>query len=118
MRKVEKVETKQRPKRRPAQTMEARENQLISLAMDLAEERMRNGTASSQEIVHFLRLGSSTERIEKRVKEKQAELIEVKADGIKSMKNIENMYAEAMQAFKGYSGVDDGGEDDYDEYDD
>lgn len=116
MRKVKHTETEVAPKHRPAQTMEAREQQLIALAMDAAEERIRNRTASSQEIVHFLRLGSSTERIEKRVKERQAELMEAKAEGIKAMKNVESMYAEAMKAFRGYSGQDEDVDDDYDEF--
>ena len=63
---------------RPALTPEARENQLVSLAVDLAEKQLREGTASSQVITHYLKLGSTKERIEKEILEKQKELIEAK----------------------------------------
>ena len=56
---------------RPALTPEARENQLISLAVDLAEQQLRDGTASSQVITHYLKLGSTKEKIEKEILEKQ-----------------------------------------------
>ena len=62
-------------KMRPALTPEARENQMISLAVDLAEQQLREGTASSQVITHYLKLGSTKERIEKEILEKQKELI-------------------------------------------
>ena len=57
--------------RRPALTPEARENQLISLAVDLAEKQLQEGTASSQVITHYLKLGSTKEKIEKEILEKQ-----------------------------------------------
>ena len=60
---------------RPALTPEARENQLISLAVDLAEKQLQEGTASSQVITHYLKLGSTKERIEREILEKQKELI-------------------------------------------
>lgn len=96
---------------RPALTPEARENQLISLAVDVAEQKLRDGTASSQLIVHYLKLGSTKEKLEKEILEKQKELIEAKAENIKSMDKMEQMYADALQAFRGYSGQ---GDDDAD----
>ena len=89
---------------RPALTPEARENQLISLAEDLAEKQLREGTASSQVITHYLKLGSTKERIEKEILEKQKDLIDAKTQNLKSIERQEQMYAEALKVFRGYSG--------------
>lgn len=89
---------------RPALTPEARENQLISLAVDLAEKQLREGTASSQVITHYLKLGSTKERIEKEILEKQKDLIDAKTQNLKSIEKQEQMYAEALKVFRGYSG--------------
>ena len=91
-------------KMRPALTPEARENQLISLAVDLAEKQLIEGTASSQVITHYLKLGSSKERIEKEILEKQKELISAKTENLKSAKRIEELYSEAISAMRKYSG--------------
>lgn len=96
----------------PARTPEARENQLIALAMDVVEERMRNGTASSQEVTHFLKLGSVRERKELILLEQELELKKAKTESIQSVKRIEELYKEAMKAFSIYSGVGRGDEDD------
>ena len=101
---------------RPALTPEARENQLISLAVDLAEKQLQEGTASSQVITHYLKLGSTKEKIEKEILEKQKELISAKTESLKSAKRIEELYENAIKAMHSYSGkrdeVDDG---DYEE---
>lgn len=89
---------------RPALTPEARENQLISLAVDLAEQQLRDGTASSQVITHYLKLGSTKERIEKEILEKQKELITAKTEALQSAKRVEELYADAIHAMKRYSG--------------
>lgn len=89
---------------RPALTPEARENQMISLAVDLAEQQLRDGTASSQVITHFLKLGSSKERIEKEILEKQKDLVTAKTESIRSQKRSEEVYLNAIEAFKRYSG--------------
>lgn len=89
---------------RPALTPEARENQLIYLATELAEQQLRDGTASSQVITHYLKLGSSKERIEKEILEKQKELITAKTDALQSAKRIEELYANAISAMRKYSG--------------
>lgn len=94
-------------KMRPAMTPEARENQLVSLAVDLAEKQLIEGTASSQVITHYLKLGSTKERIEKEILEKQKELIEAKTDSLKSGKRIEELYANALNALRSYSGQSD-----------
>lgn len=92
-----------KPKLRPQSSPEARENQLIALAYDLAEERLRNGTATSQEVVHFLRLGSIRERKELELVEKKIELDTAKTEALKSAKRIEELYSDAINAFRSYS---------------
>ena len=91
-------------KRPPARTPEARENQMIMYAIDLAEQQLRDGTASSQVITHYLKLGSTKERLEKEILEKQKELITAKTESIKSGKKVEELYLNALNAMKSYSG--------------
>lgn len=90
----------------PAMTPEARENQLIALAVDLAEQQLRDGTASSQVITHYLKLATTREKMEKDILEKQLALIEAKTENLKSAKRIEELYASAMEAMKDYRGLD------------
>lgn len=94
------------PKRRrpPATTPEARENQLIALAVDLAEKQLLKGTASSQVISHYLKLGSTKEKLEKEILEKQKELITAKTEAIQSGKRVEELYKNALDAMRSYSG--------------
>ena len=92
---------------RPALSPEARENQLVSLAVDLAEKQLRDGSASSQVITHYLKLGSTKEKIEKEILEKQKELIEAKTQNLQSAKRVE-----ALNAMRHYSGSG-GDEDEY-----
>ncbi len=89
---------------RPALSPEARENQLIGLAVDLAEKQLREGTASSQVISHFLKLGSTKEKIEKEILAEQKKLVQAKTENLQSAKRIEELYSNAMDAFRTYSG--------------
>lgn len=89
---------------RPALSPEAREQQLISLAVDQAEKQLREGTASSQVITHFLKLGSTRERIEKEILEKQRELISAKTQALQSAERVEELYKNALEAMKRYKG--------------
>ena len=91
-------------KKRPALSPEARENQMIALATDLAEQQLLNGTASSQVITHYLKLGSTKERIEKEILEKQQDLIEAKTENLKAAQRIEELYSNALEAMRRYSG--------------
>ncbi len=91
-------------KQRPALDPEARENQLIALAINLAEKQLIEGTASSQVITHYLKLGSTKERIEKEILEKQKDLITAKTEAIQSAKRVEELYANALEAMRTYSG--------------
>ena len=93
----------QRPMR-PGLTPEARENQMIALAVDLAEKQLREGTASSQVITHYLKLGSTKERIEKEILEKQKELIEAKTRSYQSAEEMKELYTSALEAMKQYGG--------------
>lgn len=92
---------------RPALTEEARENQMIALAIDLAEQQLRDGTASSQVITHYLKLGSSKERIERDILEQEKELITAKTEAIKAAKRVDEIYEKAINAMKKYSGKED-----------
>lgn len=92
------------PKLRPALTEEGRENQLIALAYDEVERRIRNHTASSQETTHFLKLGSSKAKLELEKLRKENELLMAKTEALKSAKRSEELFAEAIKAFGEYSG--------------
>lgn len=105
-------------KMRPATSPEARENQMIALAVDLAEKQLLDGTASSQVITHYLKLATTKEKLEREILAKQKELIEAKTENLQSAKRIEELYTNAINAMKNYSGqnnADDDEEDD--EYD-
>ena len=97
------TETKQR-KLRPALTPEARENQLISLATDLVEKRLIEGTASSQETTHFLKLATQEAKLKLKILEKQEELISAKTESIKSTQRTGELYRDAIIAMRKYSG--------------
>ncbi len=95
-----------RKPRRPATTPDGRENQLISLAVDLAERQLVNGTASSQVLTHFLKLASSRERLEQERLQRENLLLSAKVDQIASSKRIEELYETALNAMRSYAGRD------------
>lgn len=88
----------------PALTPEARENELVMLAVDLAEQQLREGTASSQVITHFLKLGSTKEALEKEKLKHENLMIAAKTENLKSAARIEELYANALEAMRVYSG--------------
>lgn len=92
---------------RPALTPEARENQLISAAVNLAEKQLLEGTASSQVITHYLKLGSSKERLEKEKLERENELLRAKTEALQSAQRVEELYANALDAMRHYNGSSD-----------
>ena len=100
---------------RPALTPEAREKQLISLAVDLAEKQLQEGTASSQVITHYLKMGSTKERLERKIMEEQANMLAAKAEVLRSEKRVEELYADALKAMRKYSGQEEIIEDEEDE---
>ena len=94
----------EKKKYRPPLTAEGKEKQMISLAMDCAEERMRNGTAPSQLIVHYLKLGSEKNRLEMEKLKEENKLLRAKTEAIKSLKSQEELYAAAIKAMRRYAG--------------
>ena len=96
---------------RPALTPEARENQMISLAVDLAERQLQEGTASSQVITHYLKLGSLREWLERVKLEEEKKVLKARTEQIQSMKRVEELYEEAIKAMRNY-----GGQGEQDEY--
>ena len=97
-------ETSEKRKRRSALTPEARDNQLISLAYDVAEKQMLDGSASSQVISHFLKLGSERTRLEVEKIRQETELIKAKQVAVQRSEGLEELYTKAMEAMKKYSG--------------
>lgn len=95
--------TKSRPMR-PATTSEGRENQLISLAVDLAERQLRDGSAAATVITHFLKLASTREKLEQERLKRENLLLSAKVDQIASAKRIEELYATALNAMRQYAG--------------
>lgn len=100
--------------RRTAITDEGRENQLISLAMDLAERQLRDGTATSQVMTEFIKAGSAKAKLERERLENENLMLRAKVDQLASSSRIEEMYREAIKAMRGYSGRDED-EDDEDD---
>lgn len=98
------TEKAEQTRRKPATTPEGRENQLVSDAIDLAEQQIRGGTASSQVITHFLKLGSTRERLEQQRLEHENELTRVKIEALESQKRVEELYSEALAAMRSYAG--------------
>ena len=91
-------------RRPPATTPEARENQMISLASDLAEKQLQDGSASSQLITHFLKLGTSREKLEQEKLARENELLRAKSDAMASAKRVEELYVTALNAMRTYAG--------------
>ena len=89
---------------RAAMSPEARENQLISLAVDCAERQMREGTASAAVIVHYLKLGTEKERLEREKLKAENQLLQAKTQAIEDAKNEQELYINAIAAMKRYGG--------------
>lgn len=94
----------EKSRHRPATTPEGRENEVVSQAIDLAEQQIRDGTASSQVITHFLKLGSTREILEQERLRHENELTKVKIEALESQKRVEELYKEALDAMRSYSG--------------
>jgi hypothetical protein len=92
------------PRRPPAKSLKGREDELIAAAMDLAEKKIRDGTASSQVLAHFLKLGSTREQLEQQKLRGDVKLLDAKVDSMESAEHMDQMYAEAIAAMKRYQG--------------
>lgn len=97
---------KKRARRQPSSTEEGRENQLVSLAIDLAERQLTEGTASSQVITHYLKLGSTREKLEQERLHRENLLLEGKVEMLASAKRVEELYEQALNAMRMYAGRD------------
>lgn len=100
-------------RRSPAKTPEERETSLISMAMDLAEQRIADGTASSPLLLHFAKLGSSREELEQQRLVNENAVLRKKLETMEAAIDVKNLMEDALSAFKGYSGEDDDDDGDY-----
>lgn len=91
-------------RRAPATTPEGRENQLIALAVDVAEKQLREGTASSQVISHYLKLGSTRERLEQERLARENAVLQKKLETMESAQRVEELYETALNAMRSYAG--------------
>jgi hypothetical protein len=94
----------EKPKRPPATTPEARENQLIAAAVELAEKQLQEGTASAQVITHYLKLGTTRERLEQEKLRRENELLKAKSESLASAARVEELYSNALKAMRTYAG--------------
>lgn len=101
---IEETSIKKR-KTKPASTPEGRENQLVALAYDLLEQRLRDGTATSQEVTTLIKYGSPKGRLEKEILEQQKELMAAKTEALHTAKHIDELYTNAINAMRTYSGL-------------
>jgi hypothetical protein len=99
--------------RKTSETQEGRETQLVSATMDLAEKQINEGTVSSQVMVHFLKLGTERDRLERQRLQNENLLLSAKVDAMASAKRVEELYGEALAAMRTYSGHDSGSEEEY-----
>lgn len=102
-------------RRPPATTPEGRENQMIALALDLTEKQLREGTASSQIITHYLKLGSTREQLEQDKLRQENALLEARVEAMASAKRVEELYETALNAMRSYAGYEPMVEDDYED---
>lgn len=99
-------ETTAKRGRRPANSPEVREQQMIALAVDLAEKQLMEGTASSQVITHYLKLGSMREKLEREKLMEENRLLRAKATAIDTQIETTKLYEDAIRAMKIYDGSD------------
>ncbi len=97
---------RERPTKRgaPAKTVEARESQLIGMAIDLAAKQLSEGTASSQVMTHFLKIGTMRSKLEMEKLQQENKLLEAKTEALASAQRIEELYKEALEAMRSYQG--------------
>lgn len=118
MAKESKTTKNQSRNHRHAMSLENREQQMITLAVDLAEQQLREGTASSQLITHYLKLATTREKIEQETMIANQKLIQAKVENLQSASRVEELYAEAISAMKRYGGQTEPTSSDDEDYDD
>jgi Rps23 Pro-64 3,4-dihydroxylase Tpa1-like proline 4-hydroxylase len=99
------TDTKKKSSSHATMSPEAYENRLISKAYKAVEKRIDSGEATAAELVHFLRQGSIREQLELEKMKKENELLKAKTESIASQKEVKELYAEAINAFRKYSGI-------------
>lgn len=104
-----------RSRRRPASTPESRENQVISAAIDHAEQLILEGNAPAQVLTHYLKLGSTREKLEQERLRNENAVLRAKIANMETAKNIERLYEDAIKAMRGYAGQD--VEEEFNDYD-
>lgn len=95
------------PKKPPARSLDAREKEVVSLAVELAERQLRDGSASPSVITHYLKLGTTSYQLELEKLKHENELLQAKTDNIRSLGRMEELYAEAIESLRRYQGADD-----------
>lgn len=103
-------------KHRTAINPDNRELQLVALATDLAEQQLRDGTASSQVITHYLKLATAKERLERDILEENKKLLAAKTKSLEDMADMKELYANAIAAMRrygGHGGIEDDGSEEY-----
>lgn len=93
------------PRRRPATTIESRENQMVALAFDLVEKRMREGTATSQETTHFLKIGATNSQLEREKLKAEVAVLNSRVEQMASMARNDELFAAAIAAMRDYGGT-------------
>lgn len=96
------VQKSTKPRRPPAKTLDGREQQLVNLAVDLAEKQLLDGTAAPSVITHYLKLGTTRERLEKEKLERENDLLKAKVETLASSKKVEELYEQAIEAMRAY----------------
>ena len=99
------LESKKKSSSKATMSPEAYENRLINKAYKAVEKRIDSGEATAAELVHFLRQGSIREQLELEKMKKENKLLEAKAESIASQKEVKELYADAISAFRRYSGI-------------
>lgn len=95
------------PKKPPARNLDAREKEVVSLAVELAERQLRDGSASPSVITHYLKLGTTSYQLELEKLKHENELLQAKTDNIRSLGRMEELYEEAIESLRRYQGADD-----------
>ena len=114
MARVKKTEFRAAREDPPAMTPEDREDQLISLAVDLAEQRLRDGTASNQLIAEIMKLGTTKERLQKEKLQRENEMLRAKTKALQAQEQSNQLYSQVLDAIRSYGGLG-RSDDDYEE---
>ena len=102
--KKEQTQKETKKKLPPSRSLEESEQRCIADATRLAEQKLADGTASSQIIMHYLKQGTEKTRLEIEKIKYETELVKAKTEAVKSQQRSEELFAEVVSALKEYSG--------------